>query len=291
LDVLHVQMPYSPVYAARVISCLPKSTAVVGTFHILPYGKIAFHGTKVLSQLLKPSLKRFDKFICVSEANQKFFKKIFKLDSIVVPNMVNVDEFRPKQKIIQKNDRPTILYSGRLTERKGCRYLLLAARQIKKIDPSLDFLIRFAGLGDQKSKLEKMTSQLGLQNNVKFSGFLSDEDKVNYMQSADIACFPAYSGESFGIVLLEAMAAKSGVVLAGDNPGYRTVLGSVPESIIDPKDSDQFAKTLIKFIKDKKYRDQVRTRQQGIIDDFDYKNVGSRVQDIYIDCINLRNRA
>lgn len=289
-DVVHVQMPYSPFYIARLIKFLPKETVIVGTFHILPFGKTAENWTKVLARILAPTLKKFDQIICVSEANQKFFHSTFKRKSIVLPNMVNVDEFRPKTSIQKNSKTHNLLYSGRLTERKGCRYLINALSLVKQKYPDFKFHLKLAGLGEQSEQLKKLSKELGLEKQVEFSGFLSDKDKVKFMQNSDTVVFPAYSGESFGIVLLEAIAAKAEVVVGGDNPGYRTVLGSCPESLAPVMDVQKFADYLYDIMTDQNLRKKIHKSQQKIIDEFDYKNVGNQIEEVYFACLNNKNK-
>lgn len=289
-DVVHVQMPYSPFYIARLIKYLPKETAIVGTFHILPYGKTAENWSKVLAKILAPTLKKFDQIICVSEANQKFFKETFKRNSIVLPNMVDVDEFRPKKEIKKNNKIHQLLYSGRITERKGCRYLVQALGLLKQIHPELKFHLKIAGQGEQTNLLKKIAKELNIDKEVEFSGFLSDEDKIKFMQNSDTIIFPAYSGESFGIVLLEGIASMGGVVVGGDNPGYRTVLGTIEESLAPVTDTKKFAEYLYEIMTNKKLRKSIYNKQQNIIDKFDYKNIGNQIFEVYEACITQKNK-
>jgi len=81
-----------------------------------------------------------------------------------------------------------------------------------------------------------------------FQVMLVKKKKANFLASADIAVFPSISGESFGIVLVEAMAAGSGVVLGGNNPGYKSVLGQQPYLLFSPRDTEAFAEHLKLFI-------------------------------------------
>ncbi len=78
---------------------------------------------------------------------------------------------------------------------------------------------------------QNYVEQNNLRSSVKFLGFVNERDKPELLASAAIACFPSLGGESFGIVLIEAMAAGASVVLGGNNPGYTSVLGDRPESL------------------------------------------------------------
>lgn len=287
-DIVHVQMPYNPFYIARVIKYLPKSTVIIGTFHILPYGKTAEFFTRILVKMLKPTLKKFDQIICVSSANQQFFSRTFKMPSIVLPNMVNVDEFKPKTTARKSKSEFRILYAGRMTERKGCRYLVLALAKLKHDHPDVNFKIRFAGLGEQIPILQKLVDQNNLNDCVEFSGFLSDEDKIRFMQESNLIVFPAYSGESFGIVLLEGIAAKT-VVLAGDNPGYATVLGNIDNALVDVKNTSAFADRIYKIIRRPNLYNEIYKSQQKMINQYDYKVVGDKILKVYLACLDSEN--
>lgn len=289
-DVLHVQVPYSPFYGAKFVKYASKNTAIIGTFHILPFGKIAYAGTWILGLILRKNLKKFDQQISISPANQTFSARTFRTKSIVLSNMVKTREFNPNTSFKRNNKPVEILYLGRLTERKGCRYLLNALGKVQDNYPDIDFKLKIAGKGELFEKLQKQVFELQLEHKVEFLGYVTNENRVKLMQNADISVFPSYSGECFGIVLIEAMAAKSGLVLGGKNPGYETVLGGVEGSLVNVKDTDAFASLLYKYISDKKYREKVFDEQQKLIHQYDYNVVGQKILNVYHDCKKERNK-
>ena len=289
-DVLHVQVPYSPFYGAKIVKHAKKDTVVIGTFHILPFGMVAYVGTWLLGLALRNNLKRFNQQISVSTANQEFSAKTFKTKSIVLPNMVKMDEFKPPSDFVRKNKKIEILYLGRLTKRKGCTYLLKAVSRMVKTHPDVKFNLKIAGKGEQLVKLKKQSKILGIDEYIQFLGFVSNEEKVRLMRNADISVFPSYSGECFGIVLIEAISAKSGVVIGGQNFGYYTVLGEIPESLVDVKDSYIFSEKLYKFVGDEKFRKSINKKQQKIVLQYDYELVGKKVLDVYKNCIITKNK-
>ena len=289
-DVLHVQVPYSPFYGAKIVKHAKKDTVVIGTFHILPFGMVAYVGTWLLGLALRNNLKRFNQQISVSTANQEFSAKTFKTKSIVLPNMVKMDEFKPPSDFVRKNKKIEILYLGRLTKRKGCTYLLKAVSRMVKTHPDVQFNLKIAGKGEQLVKLKKQSKILGIDEYIQFLGFVSNEEKVRLMRNADISVFPSYSGECFGIVLIEAISAKSGVVIGGQNFGYYTVLGEIPESLVDVKDSYIFSEKLYKFVGDEKFRKSINKKQQKIVLQYDYELVGKKVLDVYKNCIITKNK-
>jgi phosphatidylinositol alpha-mannosyltransferase len=123
---------------------------------------------------------------------------------------------------------------------------------------------------------------------VEFAGFISEADKPRYLAGADIAVYPSTGGESFGIVLLEAMAAARGVVLAGNNPGYASVVGERPEALFDPKDEVQFAAKLQKFLDNPAAREKARNWQQQFVRQFDVPNVADEIMVVYDQALHKR---
>ncbi|MCA9331942.1 glycosyltransferase family 4 protein [Candidatus Saccharibacteria bacterium] len=281
-DVLHVQMPYSPFLAGRVIKCAPKNTAIIGTFHILPYSRLESLATRLLSIILYGSRKRFDRVLSVSKPAAEFALSYFGQVSSVVPNAVDVRRFYRGKKIWQRSDgKLTIVYLGRLVERKGCMYLLMALRELKKQKALKDVHVIIAGKGPLLSSLQKFVRDNRLTKLVKFVGYVSEEDKPDILASADIAVLPSIGGESFGIVLVEAMAAGADVVIAGDNTGYRTVMTGHGDQLIDPTKTTEFADLLKEFISSKNARKSAKKWQAQRAKQYDVENVGKQILKVY----------
>jgi phosphatidylinositol alpha-mannosyltransferase len=112
---------------------------------------------------------------------------------------------------------------------------------------------------------------------INFPGFVDDDQKAQYLANADIAVFPSISGESFGIVLTEAMSAGSGVTIGGDNPGYSSVLENFPESLFNPKDIEGFTAILIKYLEDDKARAMLGKKQHTEVKQYDINKVVDRL--------------
>jgi phosphatidyl-myo-inositol alpha-mannosyltransferase len=276
LDIIHVQMPYSPLFGGRVIKLSPTKTKVIGTFHIVPANWMHHLGGKALKMLSRRSLKQFDKIISVSTAAQNFASKAFRIESSVIPNAVNVKAMKHKPIF---NKTFTIIFLGRLVERKGCYHLLRALEQLQK-QYNGNYQVQIGGKGPLKDTLEKYVASHHIKN-VEFLGFVEERDKPKLLASADIAVFPSTGGESFGIVLIEAMAAGARVVLGGDNVGYRTVLGENPELLINPRDFKAFANRLQYFIESKKARTSATKWAKANIGQYDVVTVGKQILSLY----------
>lgn len=274
-DVLHVQTPYSPLLAARVINLSSKDTVIVGTFHIFPAGWASRTGTRCLRFVLRRSLGRFARMLAVSQASADFAKSAFKLNAEIVPNAVDTAAMSKAP----AKQRRGIVFVGRLVERKGCLYLLKAFRQLAVELP--DARLTIVGKGAQDAKLKDFVRRFDLSQRVHFAGFVSEDEKARLLSEAAVACFPSLYGEAFGIVLIEAMAAGSGVVLGGDNPGYRSVLGDQEALLINPRDSAAFAQRLKLLLSDQNLAAKLHEWQTETVRQYDVNVVGNRIVDIY----------
>lgn len=289
-DVLHVQMPYSPFLAARVINQAPATTAVIGTFHILPYSRLESTATRALGLALKRSLKRFDHIISVSQPAADFARRALKVQSEVIPNAVDVSRYRRAKKLKKYNDgRINIVYLGRLVERKGCMHLLRAVENLhhKQLLDSVRIII--ASKGPLEAKLKKFVHAAKLTDFVEFTGFVPEDEKPELLASADIAVLPSTGGESFGIVLVEAMAAGADVVIAGDNPGYASVMGGDSGQLVDPKDTQAFSYLLSHFMHDQAARAEARSWQAERALEYDVRTVGTRLLEVYTDVLRKKH--
>lgn len=291
-DVLHVQVPHSPFMAQRLILASDKRTAIIGTFHILPYGRIPRIANHALGIWLKPSLKRFDKMLAVSPAAAEFAKQSFKIDAEVLPNVIDYNLFHGAEPIKKYDDNTlTILFLGRLVKRKGCMTLLKAAAQLMANESKIpNFRIVVCGTGHLRNELEKYAELNNLSEIIEFAGFVPEEDKPRYYASADLAVFPSSSGESFGIVLLEAMAGGNAVVLAGDNPGYRSVMDQQPDLLFRPKDVSELVKKLSKYMGDEDLRERMAIWGANYTKNFDTDIVGQKLLWVYEEAL-LNRRA
>lgn len=284
LDVLHVQMPHSPLFAQRVIRALPQNVAVIGTFHILPHSPFVGWLTSLLGLWLRPSLRRIDTVLAVSTAAKSFADNSFRIVSRVLPNAIDLSPFFAAKP--QAHDIPTIVYLNRLEPRKGCIYLLRAVETLIKEDPSRQLRVVACGKGSESATLLKFVVDHQLSGYVTFEGFIAEDQKPRYLATADITVYPSTGGESFGIVLLEGMAAGYGVVVAGDNPGYRSVLGAFPDQLFDPRDNDAFTGCLRRFLDDEPER-RVRSKaQREYAKKFDISSVGPELVRLYEEALH-----
>jgi phosphatidylinositol alpha-mannosyltransferase len=284
-DVLHVQTPHHPLMSQRLILAAGPQTVVIGTFHILPYGRLASWANKALGWWLRPSLKRFDKMLAVSQAAADFEKQTFGLQAEVLPNVIDLPRFADAAPF-ERDDKLQLLFLGRLVPRKGCDVLLRALAQLDRaaLPP---FRLIICGKGAMQPQLEAYVREHGLADIVEFTGFVTEEDKPHYYASADISLFPSSAGESFGIVLLEAMASGKAAVLAGDNPGYRSVVAEEAQ-LFDPLDDTQLAEKLMEYIQDAAKRQQIADIGKAHTTQYDVSVVGAKLLNIYQDLLSAK---
>ena len=284
-DVLHVQVPYHPLMAGRIIKAAPASTTVFGTFHVAPYSKQVTAGAWLLGRwsAWSGSLKRFNGMVSVSSAAVDLARDAFGIQTEVVPNVFDYPRFHNAEPLPKYNDDiRTIVFLGRLVKRKGCLTLLQAALKLVTDGRKYPaFRVVVCGGGPLEASLRDYVTRNKLADIVEFAGRVSEDDKPRYLASADIAAFPSSSGESFGIVLLEAMASGKAAVLGGDNPGYATVLGNRPSQLFKAKDADDLAGKLSERLTDEKLRSADALWGMQECEQYDAASVGAKLLELY----------
>jgi len=180
--------------------------------------------------------------------------KYFPGDYRIIPNGVDIDRFHPDIPPLEEfsDGRPNILFVGRFDPRKGLKYLLQAFPYILSRIPEARLII--VGRGVLKS-LYKYYADSKVREAIHFAGYISPEMLPQYYATADVFVSPAIGQESFGIILLEAMASKKPIV-ASNIPGYRLVLTPNQDSLlVPPKNPQRLAACIIKLLKDPKLRE------------------------------------
>ena len=277
-DVLHFHEPWVPVLSRQILS---RSNAVnVATFHAkLPDTVMMQAMSKVITPYTKSVLKYIHEFTAVSEAAADYVSTLTTQPIALIPNGIDLSLYKTsRRKDKAAEAEKTILYIGRLEQRKGVLYLLRAYVELLASQPNTRLLI--AGDGPDREKLQEFCIENELHD-VTFMGFITEKEKLSLLKEADLFCSPALYGESFGIVLLEAMA--SGLVtVCGDNPGYTGVmtgLGSL--SVIDPKDTPDFARRLQLLLQENGLRALWRDWAKAQLPQYDYKVVTDQYEEVY----------
>lgn len=274
-DVLHVHEPWVPLMNSQVLRHAP--CPVVATFHAkLPDSAVA-DMIKTLGRVYtRPGVRRVNICVAVSQPAAEHISGVLGRPVPIIPNAVNLTEFfPPKKQTPLTPGKKTILYVGRLEARKGPAYLLSAFKEFHAKHPDTKLIIGGKGPDMEMLKAQATVDGTGA---VEFLGYVEDGEKKRLMQQADLFVAPAVFGESFGIILIEALASGQ-VVVAGDNPGYRSVMQEFGEiSLVDPRDKTAFAHKLETLLYDDKLRDSYRQWAAEYVKQFDYRTV----TDIYV---------
>jgi phosphatidylinositol alpha-mannosyltransferase len=244
-DILHFHEPLMP--ALPITMLRMSTTANVGTFHAFAHSNVGyFYGRP----LLQPYLTHLHRAIAVSEPARTFVNRYFPgFPMRVIPNGIDLEVYRPGLAPIRhlRDDSVNILFVGRLEKRKGLGDLLRAYRSIIDRVPRSRLII--VGDGPLRGRVESFISRHRLPN-VVLAGYVPESVKPRYYNSADIFCAPATGAESFGIVLLEALASGLPVV-ATEVPGYMSVLEPGRDSItVQPKNWRELAASLVILARD-----------------------------------------
>jgi phosphatidylinositol alpha-mannosyltransferase len=240
----------------------------------MPISGLATQASKALWLWTRRSWRRFDHIFSVSTAAQQFAREVFKVNSTVLPNVVDVARFADARPFPKHNK--TILFLGRLVPRKGCMTLLQAVKILQDESGLPHFQVVICGKGELMGALQDYVRRHSLRN-IEFTGFITEEDKPRYYATADIAVFPSTGGESFGIVLLEAMASGKAAILAGDNEGYRAVLGHRDSMIFNPQDSVELTSKLSYLLTHESERIEEASWGKEFTKNFDVSVVGQEL--------------
>ena len=246
-DVLHLHEPLIPMLALQILN--RAACPAVGTFHAaLPDTFLAQIIAGSIGPYKRSIFKKLPAMTAVAVAATSYLGDGVDRERLrIIPNGIQLAEFRMQA----ERDPGTVLYVGRLEKRKGVRYLLEAWAVLQKELPEAKLVL--LGDGPERAMLEGRVRQLKLRE-VTFLGQASDEVKREQLARCTVFTAPALYGESFGIVLLEAMAAGA-VTVAGANPGYEAVLtGTGRLSLVDPKATAAYARRLALLMTDQKLR-------------------------------------
>ena len=282
-DVLHFHEPLMP---ALPITMLRMSQAAnVGTFHAFAKSNIGyFYGRP----LLEPYLAHLHRGIAVSEPAKAFVNRYFPDFPLrVIPNGVDTSVFHPGHAPIRhlRDDRVNILFVGRLEKRKGIGYLLRAYEFMKPRVPNIRLIV--VGDGPLRSSVESYIYRHRLHD-VVMAGYVPDSVLPRYYCSADIFCAPATGAESFGVVLLEAMASGLPVV-ATEIDGYMSVLEPGRDSLtVQPKSWTELGAALVVLGRDAELRRRIGGYGLDKARRYAWEVVAAQVLEVYNEARQVR---
>ena len=279
-DVIHLHEPFMPMLCSAILRF--SHTANIGTFHACQ-GRPGYNfGWPISTIMLKRRLRKLNGKIAVSKPAMEFASKYVPGDYEIIPNGIDLDHFSPNVSPIDEfcDGKVNILFVGRLEKRKGVNYLLEAYKRIKQEIPNSRLII--VGPGTRlRGKYEKQVKRSGLKD-VVFVGHVSYDELPRYYGTADIFCAPATGRESFGIVLLEAMAMGKPIV-ASNIDGYASVMTHGVEGLlVPPKHKEMLAQSLITLMASESLRQEMGARGRLTAEGYDWKHIAQRVLDYYV---------
>ncbi len=284
-DIVHAHEPAAPLLCPIV---LRHSHAVnVGTFHAYRETNRVY---KMARPFLQPVYNKLDGRIFVSQAVRDFTLPQFPGPYRIIPNGIDFNRFAaPDIPPIERfNDgRPNILFVGRLDKRKGFRHLIRAFPYIKQEIPDARLIVVGAFDDDEKAPFIRYVRAHRLRG-VHFVGFVSRQDLPRYYRTADLFCAPSTGFESFGIVLLEAMAAGLPIV-ASDIAGYRLVLTDSKEGrLVPPENPVALARASIELLKNPQLREQMAQHGRATAAGYDWTHIADKVLSYYEELLLAR---
>ncbi len=275
-DVIHTHCPMAPTLPLLALRVAPRDCRVVGTFHAAARSNFAYW---LFKSYLRKWARRLDTRIAVSEAARSLADKYVPGNFDIIPNGVDCSRFSPanRRHDLFGEDAFNVLYVGRLDKRKGLKYLFRAvALAGKRISRPLRLIV----VGDdglRRHLLPKMPKRV----EICFTGVVSAERLPQYFASADVFCSPATGRESFGIVLVEAMA--SGTPVIGTSiPGYLTILKNRSNSlVVPPRDPRSLAAAIAEIAGDDTLRERIRENALRFVADYSWDRIVARLETVY----------
>ncbi len=312
-DIAHFMLPWQPQHGGRIDKMTRTTTthrdfARVGTYHIDSDDPWVNRLTRATGHLGRKGLSGFDKMIAVSPVALDHMHRtgFYKGDVEIVPNPVDVHWFADAKpfnddEVVERGGRKAdkyVVFVGRPDDRKGLSELITAYSELNDmLSSQSDVELIICSDGPNLKPIKYQTQLLGIKN-VSFVGRVSNEDKARWLSTADLAVFPAKYGETQGIVLVEAMAAGAGVVLGGNNKGYRFTFDDLSdldkEQVLFNADFDgaaspaerqnrvyRLVEMMHTYLVNESLADEMHEKQQELVRQFDVGVVGKRILQIY----------
>jgi phosphatidylinositol alpha-mannosyltransferase len=275
-DVIHAHCPLAPTLPLLTLLGAPKNVRVVGTFHEAADRNLIYWASK---EMLSRAARRLDTRIAVSHAARSLAQKYVGGEYVILPNGVDCARFSPDQPPIAalRDGALNILYVGRLDERKGVKHLFRAVALVARTTRRR---IRVIVVGNDSFR-GRFLPRLPRRVDVHFAGVVGRDLLPRYFTTGDVFCAPAIGRESFGIVLLEAMA--SGIPVIGSSiPGYLTVLADRWNSLaVPPKDPGAIARAIIEIAEDPALKARLRENGLRTVRRYRWDRIVARLERIY----------
>lgn len=270
-DLLHLHEPAIP--SISLLACWAAEGPMVGTFHASAKKQKA---SFAIVPILEPVIEKLSARIAVSEAARETLIAHLETDAVVIPNGIYAR--RMLGRVRPEWSGETLGFMGRFTEpRKGLKVLIDALPIISRFMPNVRVLV--AGPGNPDEFLNEIDPQI--RSRIEFLGKLTEEEKADFMSSVGAYVGPNTGGESFGIILAEALAGGAAVV-ASDIPAFAAVLANGKYGkLFKSEDSTDLAKVIIDLLRDREARDAMAKSGQIYAQKFDWDVVAENIFEVY----------
>jgi phosphatidylinositol alpha-mannosyltransferase len=264
-DVVHLHEPLVP--GPTMTSILFRNAPLIGTFHAAG-GSAAY---RMLNPAVRWLANRLDRRCAVSEAAREMAHEALGGEYELLFNGIEIERFAKAEP--WPTDAPTVFFVGRHEPRKGLDVLLAALQYLPA-----DTRVWIAGDGPETAALR--ADHTG-DPRIEWLGCVDDAEKASRMRGADVFCAPSLRGESFGVVLLEAMAAQTPVV-ASDLDGYRNVARSGADALlVPPGEPRALAAALGEVMADRSCAEALVASGQQRAEEFSMDNLAARYLELY----------
>ncbi|WP_370090161.1 glycosyltransferase family 4 protein [Ekhidna sp.] len=274
-DIIHYHTIWNPLLPFQVLR--HSKTKQVATFHDTP--KSQFVGDWIMPTVARGIFTFLDQIISVSKSQSGYISRFSKREIHIIPNGIDLEEIASiaPEKSSRNDEFFQLFFMGRLEPRKGVMHALKAFHQLKLRYPKMKLVI--AGDGDGRAEVEKYIADHSLQD-VEMLGFVDEKTKYRLLKESEIYLAPALYGESFGIVLLEAMAV--GTPIAGyANAGYKNVIThEMMDGFAEPEKLDQFVSCIENLIPSPK-REALAKHGLEEVKKYDWAEVSKKINSIY----------
>ncbi len=276
-DIIHVHEPMVPIGGRQILSRAEELDIVrVGTFHAaLPGNRLGKSLVSTYKSYARAVLPHVDVITAVSPAAIGYIQEYTEKDINYIPNGYDSTTYKARK---AERDPYLILFIGRLEKRKGAKQAIRAFAELKQSKPEV--VLKIAGDGPLKKSLEQYVQDYEIKD-VEFLGFIDDETKLDLLSRCSIYTSPALYGESFGIVLAEAMAMQAPIV-AHHNDGYKWVLSETGRlSLVDCNDATAYAERMQLMMEDEVIRKVWQKWAKEYVKQFDYEKVVDEYEKLY----------
>lgn len=237
---------------------------------------------KYLNIFFKKTVNKCDKFICATQESKDFFQKFVPEDKLVVIHPgIDTNLFYPLEN--KEKDYIEILLLSYFTPRKGIDYAIRAMKNI--CDVHTNVKMRIVGKGLQEEYLKKLTINLGITQNVIFTGFIPRNQLPLIYQNCDVFCSPTLY-EPFGHTILEAMACRKPVI-ASSVGGIPEILTEKEGILVRPADVEDLTNAFMTLLADQnKIKELGKNGRKRIEKLFDWKIIGKKYYNVYEEVLN-----